>query len=138
MFKLLLGHDESVAAWAFFQFKRIPTPYRMAIGVLNERDVLVGAILFQEYNGLNAELSYFGPRTVTLGMVRSIAAIAVDQLNVLRLTVRIPRKAKRLNRHLQRLGFSYEGVMPFFYGKTKGEAAVMFGLYRDKLERLKK
>lgn len=136
MFKLLLGHDESVAVWAFHHFRRIPTPYRLAIGVLNEQNLMVGAVLFQEYNGFNAELSYFGPKTMTLGMVRSLATIAVRELNVLRLTVRVPRRAKRLQRGVRKIGFVYEGLMPCFYGSAKGDAAVILGMYRDKLERL--
>ena len=134
MRRLLYGYDAQIAEWVFNAFNRVPTPYVMAIGIIDGH-LVKGAILLQEYNGNNVEVSWFGP--MTRGFWREIAAIALDRLKVQRMTARIMRSNKRLNRSIRKLGFTYEGIMPGFYGPTKGDAAVVFGLYRDGLERLR-
>lgn len=138
MRELVFGRDQLIAEWAFRTFKRAPTPYAMAVGIVDPQVGLVGAILFQEYNGSNAELSYYGERTLSASIVRAIATIACDQLNVLRLTVRVMKRHRAMTRSLSKFGFRYEGQQPFFYGAAKGDTAVLFGIYRDGLERLKR
>ena len=137
MRRLLYGYDVQIAEWAFKAFNRVPTPFVMAIGI-TDGHVIKGAVLLQEYNGNNVEVSWYGPFTMTRGFLREIATIALDKLKVQRMTVRIMRRNKMLNRSIRKLGFKYEGVMPGFYGPSKGDAAVVFGLYREGLEKLRK
>lgn len=136
MNRLIFGHDAEIAAWAFRTFQRIPTPCVMAIGIIDPAGAVKGAVLFQEWNGCNIELSWFGPNTVTRGILRQVMTVVLDKFNVQRVTVRTMRRNKALVRSLPKLGWKYEGMMPGFYGPARGDAAVVFGLYRDGIARL--
>ena len=130
---LLFGYDKQIAKWAFGKFKFNPTPYVMAIGVINDDKEVVGAALFQEYNGHNVELAYYGPNTLTPHIVRTLASVAMNGLHCDRMTVRTGKKNKALTKSIKKLGFVYEGIQRRFYGN---DDAVMFGLYGNNLARL--
>ena len=121
----LLGRDVEVAAWAFNTFGFHPTQYCMAIGIL-EDGLLVGVCMFHAHNGPDVELSYYGPKTLTLGLVKGIAKIAVEHLGVSRVTARTSRSNKAMTRGIRKVGFQYEGVRKCGYGN---QDAIMYGLY---------
>lgn len=114
---LILDQDELVADWAFTTFNTFKMPYNKVVGVVDEQGEVVGAILFQNFNGVNIELSYFGfYRTVTPSIVRVIAKIAIGVFNVARLTVVTSKRNKRLINGLLKLGFKLEGTQRCYYG----------------------
>lgn len=113
---LLLGEDQRIAAWAYATFNIFALPINRALGVVDETGTLKGAILFQNFNGINIELSYYGPNTLTPGIARAIARIVVTEFNAARLTVVTSKKNKRLIRALSKIGFSIEGQQRCFYG----------------------
>jgi RimJ/RimL family protein N-acetyltransferase len=126
--------DKEIADWTFRTFNIQPWPVVLAVGLLKDGNELVGAFLFQEYNGSNAELSYYGPGSVTLRVVREIARAALLLLNVNRLTIRTKRRNKHITRSIGKFGFSFEGVQKMFYGPN--EDAIVFGLLRPDLIRI--
>lgn len=128
----LLGRDIEVAAWAFQTFDFHPTQYCMAVGIMEE-GLLVAACMFHAHNGPDVELSYYGPKTLTLGLVKGIAKIAVDQLGVSRITARTSRSNKLMTRGIRKVGFQYEGVRKCGYGN---QDAIMYGLYGANLAKL--
>lgn len=128
----LLGKDIEVAAWAFHTFGFHPTQYCMAIGILKD-GVLVAACMFHAHNGPDVELSYYGPHTLTLGLVKGLAKIAVEHLGVSRVTARTARTNKTMTRGIRKVGFQYEGVRKCGYGD---QDAIMYGLYGRNLARL--
>jgi RimJ/RimL family protein N-acetyltransferase len=128
----LLGRDVEVAAWAFKTFGFHPTQYCMAIGIL-EDGLLVAACMFHAHNGPDVELSYYGPKTLTLDVVKGLAKIAVEQLGVSRITARTSRANKTITRGIKGVGFQYEGVRKCGYGD---QDAIMYGLYGRNLARL--
>ena len=135
---LVVGDDARVAAWTYAAFKLFPVPVIKALGVVNEDGFLVGGILFQNYNGVNVNLSYYGPGTVSGGIVRAISRICISELHVARLTIIVPKKNKRLLRSVQRFGFRLEGVQRRFYGhrdcaRNTGVRFVMFSEHLNKL-----
>ena len=129
---LLTGHDMDVANWAFNTFHFHPTQFCMAIGVL-EHGHLVAACMFHAHNGPDVELSYYGPNTLTLDIVKGIAKIAVEQLGVSRITARTSRDNKAMTRGIKKVGFQFEGVRKCGYGD---QDAIMYGLYGETLAKL--
>jgi RimJ/RimL family protein N-acetyltransferase len=126
-----------VADWAFRTHNLVPTKYDAAIGIAEPDGRLVGAILFQNFNGNNLELSYYGRRTLTPGIVKTVAQAAVAY-NPSRLTAVTGKKNRRLLRFLQRLGFKLEGAQRRYYGmrdcpRSTGVRLVMF---REQLDRI--
>lgn len=132
MKQLLLGHDREVASWAAQAFRLDLTHYEMAVGVMEEGRV-VGAALFQAHTGPDIEISYFGPNTMTLGVVKGLARVAVEAFGVSRVTARTPKSNKTMTRGIKGVGFEYEGIRHRGYGN---EDAVMYGLWGEKLARL--
>lgn len=133
MKSFVIGHDIEVASWAFSTFNFHPTHFCMAIGIAEPEKGLVAACLFHAHNGPDVELSYYGPGTLTLPIVKGIAKIAVEYLGVSRITARTSRANKTMTRGIKKIGFEYEGIRRCGYGN---QDAVMYGLYGKNLARL--
>lgn len=129
---LVVGHDADIAAWAFHTFNFAPTQFCMAIGIANEKG-MVGCCMFHAHNGPDVELSYYGPNTLTLDLVKGLAKIAVEHLGVSRITARTSRSNKMMTRGIKKIGFEYEGIRKCGYGN---QDAVMYGLYGKNLAKL--
>ena len=134
---LLLGDDARVAAWAFRTYNFRPTPVDSAIGIVDPDGTLVGAGLYQNFNGADIQGSYYGRRTLTPGIVRALVrgALAYDPS---RLTVVTSKKNRRLIRFLQKIGFRLEGAQRRYYGprdcaRNTGVRLVMFREQMDKI-----
>lgn len=130
---LLIGHDAEVAGWAFRTFNFHPTQFCMAVGILDQHHSLVAACLFHAHNGPDVELSYYGPNTLSLDIVKGIAKIAVEHLGVSRITARTARSNKVMTRGIRKVGFEFEGVRKCGYGD---QDAIMYGLYGKNLAKL--
>lgn len=139
---LILGADQQVAAWAFQTHGICPTAWQRAIGILDHDGHIVGSVLFENYNGANIDLSYYGKSTMTLGIVRALARIAITQFDPSRVTICIHKQDKSLARALMRssLGFRLEGAQRCYYGKadTNANTALRFVMFRDQIERIAK
>ncbi len=134
--KLVTGHDAAVAQWAATKYAAGLPAYVMALGIVDDVGDLRGAATLHEFNGTNVELCYWGARTLTRGIAGQIAAICFLGLRVCRVTCRAPRANKVVVRHLPKLGFRYEGLLRHFYGPTKQQDAILFGMTRDDAGRL--
>lgn len=130
--QFILGHDVEIANWAFSTFGFYPTQFNMAIGIAEPDKGLIAACLFHAHNGPDVELSYYGPGTLTLPIVKGIARIAVETLGVSRITARTARNNK-LRKSIHKVGFEFEGVRKCAYGEHD---ALMYGLYGKNLARL--
>lgn len=129
----VIGHDVEVANWAFSTFHFHPTQFCMAVGITAPNKGLVAACLFHAHSGPDVELSYYGPGTLTLPIVKGIAKIAVEYLGVSRITARTTKSNKTITRGIKKIGFEYEGIRKCGYGDRD---AVMYGLYGKNLARL--
>ena len=132
MKQLIFGHDSDVAAWTFETFKMPPTRYEMAIAIVEDHKI-IGSVLWHAFRGHDIEISYYGPKTMTLGIARACAKMAMDYFGVSRVTARTSRKNKMMTRGIKKIGFEYEGICHHGYGD---EDAVMYGLYGKNLARL--
>lgn len=135
---VLIDCDYEVSSWAYSTFNIYAQPVNKALGILDDDGLLEGAILFQNFNGVNVELSYYGPNTLTCGIVRIIARTALEFFNASRLTVVTSRRNRRLIRSLIKIGFKLEGMSRCFYGHedTKKNTGVRLAAFRPQLSRV--
>lgn len=134
---LLLDADDFVAAWAFQTYNKVPMKVDRALGII-ENGQLVGAALFSSYNSMNAELSYYGKGTVTVGIIRALARIALYELRLARCTVIVPKRPSYLLKKLPvKFGFRYEGVQRRHYGPTDAarHTGCRFVLFKEDIEK---
>ncbi len=138
---LVFECDDQVAKWAFSTWTMPPMTYDRAIGIFDDKTGIVGAIVFQSWNGFNVEMSYYGLRpTLSAGIVRCLARYILFTFNASRITVTTRRKNKGLMRSLQRFGFKLEGAQQCFYGhrNCNRNTAIRFVMFRERLEQLAK
>jgi RimJ/RimL family protein N-acetyltransferase len=135
---LIIDNDQLIASWTYEKFNAYPLPINKALGVLDDTGTLVGGILFHNFNGVNVELSYYGPSTLTPGIVRAIARTTIEFFNAARLTVVTSQRNRRLIRSLLKIGFKLEGVQRCFYGHedNRRNTGVRLAAFRDKLDRV--
>ena len=135
---LLIGEDAIVASWTFAAFNLTPVHVEKALGIVDSSGKVVGAALFQNFNGVNVELSYYGPRTVSVGIVRAIARMTIGHFNAARLTVVTSKRNKRLMRGLLKIGFKLEGAQRCFYGHEDNNrnTAIRFVMFRARINQL--
>jgi RimJ/RimL family protein N-acetyltransferase len=134
---LLLNCDNLVTAWAFKTHNKVPMLVDRSFGVI-ENGQIVGAALFSSYNTVNAEFSYYGKGTLTLGIVKALAKIALYELHLARLTVIVPKRPSFLLKKLAKFGFRYEGVQRRYYGPADHprNTGCRFVVFSEDLEKL--
>lgn len=79
---------------------------------------LVGAAILHNRTKYNVELTYYGPGTMTMGILREIARSALEA-GMLRITVQCHASRKRMARNLSRIGLKFEGRRRDYYGPGK-------------------
>ncbi len=129
---LVCGNDALIQQWVLDTFGIICTKIDLAVAVIEDK-AIVAAAFFQAHNGPDVELSYYGPNTMTLDVVKGLAKIAVDHLGVSRVTARTAKSNKKAAHGFRKIGFVYEGVRHHGYGE---QDAVMYGLFGAKLAKL--
>lgn len=136
---LLIDADAQVAAWAFHTYSKVPIHVHRAIGIVEDGQI-VGAALFTNYNTMDAHFSYYGKNTITLGIARALARVALYELRLSRCTVIVPKRPAFLLRKLGNglFGFRYEGVQRRFYGPTDSDKhkGCRYVLFREDMEKL--
>src|SRR6266853_2299618 len=135
---LLVDNDQAIADWVCNTFNVYKQPVNRAYGIVDSEGKLKGAILFQNFNGVNLELSYYGPRTLSSGIVRIIARTALGHFIAARLTVVTSQRNKRLLRALLKIGFRLEGTQRCFYGHAdnKRNTGVRLVAFHDALSKV--
>lgn len=132
----LFYQDERVANWMFTISQCSPVlKYNMAIGLV-ENEAIVGAILYTNYNGSDAEVHYYGPKKLSVEVVRLIFRIAIKVFNLSRLTIRT--RKEHMSRGVLKLGAVYEGTIKRLYGPTDEDihAGKQYVFFRETIERL--
>lgn len=138
MITMALNRDAEVVQWTSETYGVPYWPANLAIGLHDDRNLIVGSVLFHYYNGSNVELSFYGKNILTRQLARILALICIRHFNVNRVSVRTLKKRKRFVRGLLKLGFKVEGVARKYYGPTDGESAVLLVMFRDGIERFAK
>jgi RimJ/RimL family protein N-acetyltransferase len=133
---MLFDCDELVAKWLFSTLKQKIYTYDRALGLVDPSGKMIGAVLFQNWNGPNLEISYYGERTMTVGVVRCLAQFVLNTFDPARLTAITSKRNRQFMRALQRLGFRLEGVQRCYYGKKdcNRNTGVRFVAFREQIE----
>lgn len=76
--------------------------------VKNAGGDLVGCAVMHDRTRYDVQLSYYGPNTVTIGLLKACAVSALEA-GMLRVTCHCSSRNKRLARHFTRIGLAYEG-----------------------------
>ncbi len=134
--KLLLGHDEAVAAWVA---SRIPGVSDFgpaaAIGVIDSAGTLVGGVVFHEYQpqwkNISVSFAADRPDWLTPKLVRGIMRYPFDQLECGRITCATPKKNRRARQFLEKFGFRIEGNVRRGFGD---DDMIISGLLRNEWE----
>jgi RimJ/RimL family protein N-acetyltransferase len=129
--RLVLGHDEAVGVFAAERLGVPIVPPFTSMGIVDDNDQLVGAIIYNGYNGANIEISFYGPGALQRRFIKAAFAYPFDQLNVIRLTARTKRSNKTTCKLLPRLGFVYEATLKNYFGPSRGDDAVLFRMTRS-------
>lgn len=135
---LLIGSDEFVAQWLFVTNKQPSYSYDQALGLITPDGCLQGAVLFHNWNGSNVELSYYGYKTMTAGIVRCLAQYIANTFDPSRLTVTTSKRNRQFIKALQRLGFKLEGAQRCYYGKRdcNRNVGVRFVMFREGINKI--
>ena len=131
----VFGQDAAVAEWMFQIAKQRPMHFEMAVGLV-DHGVLVGGIMFTNWNGSDIEVHYYGPGKLKRPVVRLIFMLAAKQFNVNRMTIRTRKES--MARGVEKLGAVYEGTVRRLYGPTNEDrhAGRQFAFYRETIDKL--
>lgn len=102
-------------------------PPTRAFGFVDSAGRPLCAVVFNDYNGANIELTMVAER-MTRGVLRYLAHYAFVKNGCRRLTVRTRKRNKPAIRAAQRLGFQYEAVVKRYF---PDDDAVMFRMFRE-------
>jgi uncharacterized protein with von Willebrand factor type A (vWA) domain len=135
---LLFGFDQQVASALFAQKGWPRFSFDRCVGILDDDKKLIGAAMFQNWNTVNVDFSYYGNGTLTMGLARGLARYALEQFNCARATTLVSKKRKRHLKAVMKFGFSYEGTQRCYYGNVDcaRNTAVRLVLFREQLEKL--
>jgi RimJ/RimL family protein N-acetyltransferase len=131
---LLFGSDAEVSKWAASQLNSSFLGFVLAVGVVNEKQELVGAAILHNWSHNDIELSIVGKMTRQL----IIAAAWLAFSRVGRITVRVPRRKKRILKAAVKYGFRLEGTIRRLYGPFKRDDGIVFGLLKSEAARFTK
>ncbi len=71
---LIHDQDGSVAGWTFATFGIPPHKYEACFGIV-ENSQIIGSVMWEAYRGHDIEVSYFGPNTMTRGLMKACARL---------------------------------------------------------------
>ena len=128
--RLVLGQDETVGLFAAQKIGIPIIPPYTSMGIVDDADELVGAIIYNSYNKFDIEISFYGPGAMHRRFIRAAFAYPFEQLNVLRLTAKTKRSNKTMCKLLPRLGFVFEATLKNHFGPTRGDDAILYRMSR--------
>lgn len=117
---LVYGHDEYVSQWVAAKLRIPPFPrgYCRAIGI-TENNILIAGVIYNNQHLDNhgkpllieMTIASVDSRWCTRHNLNQLFAYPFIHLGVKRVQATCGRKAKRVRRFLERLGFRFEGIM---------------------------
>lgn len=127
---LVFGHDELVARWMTERIGLVFAPPFVAIGATVDGQELCAGVLFNNWNGFNADISLAADQ-LSRDAIGGVYEYAFNQLGALRLTALTRRSHKTMRDMLPRFGFRQEGVAARYFGPRRGDDAFKFVLFRQ-------
>lgn len=119
--------SEQVASWAGARLGCTFTPPYVAWGITDKDNGLVGAVIFNDYDASNVEVTCVG-HGWTRRNIREIAKYCFDDLKCTRVSITTRKSNTLVHSLAKRLGAVQEGVKRRYYGD---EDAVFYGILKD-------
>lgn len=133
--QFVFGQDAIVGAYAAERLGIPLEPPFTSIGVVTDGGSLVGAIIYNGYNGSNIEITVYAPRHLNRQVIRAALAYPFRQLGVLRLTGRTKRSNRAMCRIFPKVGFVYEATLKHYFGPSRGDDALLFRMTKAEAAR---
>ena len=126
--RLIYNASKEVAVWAGH---KLGTDFRspfFALGILDKHGHLVGAVIYNDFEFSNVEMTIIWPEGFGFRHVaKEVFAYAFDHLNCRRISLTIPEKHTETIRHAQKWGWQIEGIKRDYYSD---DHAVILGLLK--------
>lgn len=118
-----------IVAWYEAQGNsRVFGPYA-AIGFLSPNGEIKGAVILINYqHEANIEAHVYVPRVITKANIKRVYKFVFEELKCTRLTAIPKRSNKKLLKILPKMSFTFNGVLPRYYGKDKKDDGIAYGL----------
>lgn len=135
---LIAPHDpqqnREFAEWAAKELNVTFSEPFLAYAIVDARTVIIGAVVLNNYDGFNVDLSGVGEGAFTPRIVRSIASHVFDELKCARITLKT-RRSNKVARKLLGRHFKFEVTLRHGFGT---EDAFQFRMCRDECPWLEK
>jgi hypothetical protein len=128
--RLVLGHDAEVGQFASERLGVAIVPPFTSMGIVDDAGQLAGAVIYNDYNGANIEISVYAPGCLNRRIIRAMAAYPFEQLGVVRVTARTKRSNKTMCKLFPRLGFVFEATLKNYFGPSRGDDAIVYRMTR--------
>lgn len=102
-------------------------PPSVAIGFLSNQKAPLCAVVFNDYNGSNIEMTMVSER-LTREVLQYLAKYVFVKCGCRRLTIRTRKHNRRAIKMAQRFGFKFEAVVKRYY---IDDDAVMFRMFKE-------
>lgn len=142
MAKFMLGKSVEVAAWAAKQLPWAQEPDSFgpceAWGIIKDEQ-MVGAVIFNHHHPEIGDIEWniVAPNTTWVGRdtLEVVFDYVFNQLKCVRMSVTLPKGAKKNREFLEKLGFIMEGTKR--RGFPGGQNAILYGLLKEECKWLK-
>lgn len=134
--RLVGGDGEMVIKFVETALGKEITRPAVAFGIIDDKDILIGGAVFNDYTGNNIEMTlHCRGLWARPNVLQSIAHYVYEVNGCERLTARTRRGNIAVRKLLPKAGFSFEGTQKRYFGKSKEDDALLFVLFRDKAEK---
>lgn len=130
MLRYVFNQDRGVADWVGRKADVSFIEVHATVGLINEEGILVGGAVLHNRSRFDLELSYYGPGTLSAGLLKLLAWMAFERAGVDRVTIKTRRGNVRMRKALPHLGCHLEGIQENLYGPGKSNDALLFRMKR--------
>lgn len=123
--------ERDIGEWLARKIDEPIVPPYVSFAIEDEFYTVRGAVLLNDWNGSNMEITLYAPGCVSRGLISQVYEYVFRQCRATRLSART--KSPEMIKLLPRLGFEKEGTLKNYYGQ--GKDAEMFRLDPQKAER---
>lgn len=115
-------------AWASEQLGTVFRDPCEAFGIVNRNGHLIGAIILNDYDARNIELTIVGPNSLGKQTAQEVFTVIFNDLDCRRVSLTVPSKNKDIIAKAMRWGWAVEGLKRDYYDE---DHAVILGMTRD-------
>lgn len=126
--RLIRNDKPTVLQFAAMHLRTIFREPCVAFGVVNGQGLLVGAVIFNDYEHRNVEMTIVGPRAFYKDVAREIFLYAFDGLGCERISLTVPEKHVETIKKARKWGWEIEGRKRRYYGDDN---AIIMGMLRS-------